>query len=82
MTDEERAAQEAVVIVKDAGGYISFDDYDAVYSKPDKFRFQPWIVGWGSMDSMINNNGVLSAFAAVDLGLLTKGKDGYRLVVK
>lgn len=91
-TTEERAqqaegmetlcAKRAVEIVKAAGGAITFDDYDAAYSKL-LCAFVPFhwaIVGHElSREEQKKNQGVLSIRKAVELGLLTKTATGYAL---
>ena len=75
---EKQCANTAFKLVEEAGGFVTFDEYDRLAK--DKFFNAPieWCQGWGSAVLLRSNQEKLSAFAAVKLGLLTQENGGYK----
>jgi hypothetical protein len=77
---EQTNGRLAASVVAQAGGYLSFDDYDSAMK--DRLYFYPitWIAGWGDRARWKANNDKLCASAAVAMGLLVQTEDGYHTV--
>lgn len=74
---ERQLGRLAAEVVRDAGGSVTFDQYDGLMAKQRYFAPLNWIDGWG--DSVVHrkNNDKLCAFAACQMGLLMQTDGGY-----
>jgi hypothetical protein len=72
-------AEKAVKVVEDAGGVVTFDEYDRLMWPIRYISPVEWIAGWGNPTLHKANNDKLCAFAAVKLGLLKQTETGYAL---
>jgi hypothetical protein len=77
---EESCAKVAVEVVASAGGYVTFEQYDALIASKSFWAPFSWCAGWGSRRLLRSNQEKLCAAAAVKLGLLTHEDAGYRVV--
>ena len=79
---ETLCAKRAAKLVEEAGGTISFAAYDDAYAK---IQFAPVPLQWAIVGSGLSpkertqNQGVLCARKAVQLGLLVRNEKGYVL---
>jgi hypothetical protein len=80
MSLEDTAVDVAVGVVRDAGGAISFDDYDSAMAQYGYFVPINWIAGWGLPPAQRKaNTDKLAAFKACERGLLMQTSSGYAL---
>lgn len=79
--DEARCAREAVAMIHDEGGSITFDDYDRLASDRRVPFCAPinWIDGWGSVSLRRRNNAIKAVHAACLMGLAAQTDVGYVL---
>lgn len=77
---EKTLGRMAAEVVTQAGGTISFTQYDKLMYP--KLYFAPihWINGWGNSVLHKQNNDKLCAFAAVELKLLEQTSTGYKVI--
>lgn len=66
-------------VVDDAGGFLTFREYDAAMEPKKYFTPINWINGCGDRYIWKSNNDKLCAFAAVKMGLLKQTDTGYSL---
>ncbi len=77
---ESKCAKIAASVVKEYGGEITFDAYDAAMYFIRYYTPFHWIAGWGlTRGEKKSNDDKMCAFAAVRLGLLKQTKTGYIL---
>jgi hypothetical protein len=73
-------AQIAYKKVKEAGGYITFDEFDKAMENEKYFIPFNWIAGWGLPPKEKKaNNDKMCAFEAVGMGLIEQTENGYKV---
>lgn len=74
-------AEIAARVVMDAGGAITFADFDDAMEPQIYFAPLHWVAGWGlPVRHRKRNLDKMCAFAACELGLIEQTADGYRVV--
>ena len=79
MSLEEDCAEKAVQIIRDAGGEVSWYEYDCLASKVNFFAPLSWCEGWGYPTLLRRNIEKLAVFEAVSRGLVEAVDGGYRV---
>ena len=77
---EQRLARQAADVIAAWGGFVSFNDYDALMSRVFYFAPLHWVCSLARPRSVGKaNTDKLCAFAAVKMGLITQTNGGYLL---
>lgn len=78
---EQSCARLAASVISEAGGSVSFDEYDDLMRYRRYFRPFNWVAGWGlSYADQKANSDKMCVFAACKMGLVVQTDAGYRSV--
>lgn len=77
---EKKLGELAAKVVAEAGGKVTFAQYDELMYPKQYITPLSWIEGWGNRVLWKRNNDKLCVFAACEMDLLTQTADGYELV--
>lgn len=76
----EYCAKIAERIVREAGGKMTFRQYDVAMSKERYFAPIYWIEGWDDVVLHKQNNDKMCAFVACNMGLIKQTRTGYKII--
>jgi len=82
MNLEQGNGKLALKMVKNAGGYLSYEAYDRIMGSAVYFKPLHWIAGWGDSALSKSNSNKMCAFVACKNGWLVQEKEGYRITDK
>lgn len=76
-----QCAESAARIIRDAGGSVTYDEYDRLARRRGNVFFAPlsWVAGWENPWLHRENVAKLAVFEAVILGLVEAVPGGYRV---
>lgn len=79
---EQSCARLAASVISEAGGSVTFDEYDNLMLPRHYFRPFNWVAGWGlSRADQKANSDKMCVFAACKMGLVIRTNTGYRSAI-